>query len=90
MENAVLYPRYSSHGQNEQTIEGQIRVCREFAESKGLNIVNIYDGDKARSASKDLEKRTDFHRMIEDAKRANLSTSLCICLTVLPETVLTA
>lgn len=69
MENAVLYPRYSSHGQNEQTIEGQIRVCREFAESKGLNIVNVYDGDKARSASKDLEKRTDFHRMIEDAKK---------------------
>ena len=69
MENAVLYPRYSSHGQNEQTIEGQIRVCKEFAESKGLNVVNIYDGDKARSASKDLEKRTDFHRMIEDAKK---------------------
>ena len=48
MNNAVIYARYSSTGQNEQSIEGQTRVCREFAESKGFHIVKTYI-DKART-----------------------------------------
>ena len=32
MNNCVIYPRFSSYGQNEQSIEGQIRICKEFAE----------------------------------------------------------
>ena len=30
-ENAVIYARYSSDKQNEQSIEGQIRVIKEYA-----------------------------------------------------------
>ena len=30
--NAVIYARYSSHGQTEQSIEGQLRECAAFAE----------------------------------------------------------
>jgi DNA invertase Pin-like site-specific DNA recombinase len=33
----------------------------------GLNIVGVYDGDKAKTASKNIEKRKDFQRMIRDA-----------------------
>ncbi|MCL2061138.1 MAG: recombinase family protein [Firmicutes bacterium] len=68
MKNAVIYARFSSVGQNEQTIDGQIRVCREYAERQGYNVIRIYDGDKAKSASKETEKRKDLHRMFEDAK----------------------
>ena len=68
MKNAVLYPRYSSTGQNEQSIDGQIRVCKEYAEKQGLNVIRIYDGDKAKSASKETEKRKDLHRMFTDAE----------------------
>ena len=32
MNKAVIYARYSSDSQTEQSIEGQVRVCREFAE----------------------------------------------------------
>ena len=52
MKNAVIYARYSSTGQNEQTIEGQVRICREFAESKGFNVVKTYI-DKARTGTND-------------------------------------
>lgn len=62
--NAVIYARYSSQGQNEQSIEGQIRICTEFAESKGLKIVKTYT-DKARSGTND--HRPDFQKMIADA-----------------------
>ena len=68
MNNAVIYARFSSHGQNEQTIEGQIRVCKEYADKLGLSVVRIYDGDKAKSASKETEKRKELHRMFADAE----------------------
>jgi DNA invertase Pin-like site-specific DNA recombinase len=37
--NAVLYLRYSSAGQNEQSIEGQLRVCEEFAKQRDYTII---------------------------------------------------
>ena len=65
MENCVIYPRFSSHGQNEQSIEAQIRICKEFAKSKGLNVVNIYP-EKAKTGTND--NRPAFQRMIADAQ----------------------
>lgn len=64
MKNAVIYARFSSHGQNEQTIDGQIRICREYAENLGYNVINVY-ADKARSGTND--HRQEFQRMIRDA-----------------------
>ena len=29
--NVVIYARYSSHNQTEQSIEGQLAVCQEYA-----------------------------------------------------------
>lgn len=66
MKNAVIYARYSAHGQNEQTIDGQIRVCKEFAENNNINVVNIYS-EKHRSG-KDVN-RPEFQKMIEDSKK---------------------
>lgn len=64
MQNAVIYARFSSHGQNEQTIEGQIRVCKEYAAAHGLNIIAIYQ-DKHRTGTND--SRPDFQRMVADS-----------------------
>lgn len=64
MDNAVIYARYSSHGQNEQTIDGQIRVCKEFAEKLNLNVINIYV-DRHRTGT-DVN-RPEFQKMIADS-----------------------
>ena len=40
---AVIYARYSSHGQTEQSIEGQIAAAQKYAEGKGYTIIHIYD-----------------------------------------------
>jgi len=61
IKTACLYVRFSSHGQTEQSIEGQIRVCREFCEKHDIQIVEIYT-DRATSASKDIDKRVNFLR----------------------------
>ena len=68
IKNVCLYVRYSSSNQTEQSIEGQTRVCREFCERHGFRIADIY-ADRATSASKDIEKRTAFLKMIKDSEK---------------------
>ena len=62
--NAVIYARYSSHNQREESIEGQIRECMEFAERNGINVVGSYV-DRALSAKTD--NRPEFQRMIKNS-----------------------
>lgn len=64
MNNCVIYARFSSYGQNEQSIEAQTRICKEFAENKGLNVIKLYS-DKARTGTND--DRPAFQRMIKDS-----------------------
>lgn len=66
--NVVLYMRYSSDKQTEQSIEGQHRVCTDFCNRMGYNVVRCYI-DRATSAFKDTEKRTEFQKMIRDSER---------------------
>ena len=68
IKTACLYVRYSSNNQTEQSIEGQIRVCREFCTRHDIRIVEVY-ADRATSASKDIEKRVQFLKMIKDSEK---------------------
>ena len=36
MKTAVVYARYSCDRQNEQSIDGQLRVCNEYAEKNDI------------------------------------------------------
>ena len=64
--NAVIYARYSSSAQTEQSIEGQLRVCKEYAEKNGITILDEYI-DRAMTGTND--NRPAFLRMIEDSKK---------------------
>ena len=64
--NCVIYARYSSTNQKEQSIDGQLRYCREYAERCGYKVVGEYI-DKALSGRSD--HRPDFQRMISDSKK---------------------
>lgn len=64
--NAVIYARYSSHGQTEQSIEGQLRDNYAWAQQQGVTVVGEYI-DRALSGTKD--QRPDFQRMIADAAK---------------------
>lgn len=64
--NAVIYARFSSDRQREESIEGQIRECQEYAKKNGIRVIDTYI-DRALSASKETEKRLDFQRMIRDS-----------------------
>ena len=66
MNNAVIYARYSSHSQTEQSIEGQIRVCKEYAERNGYTILNEYI-DRAMTGTN--ANRPAFQKMISDSNK---------------------
>ena len=72
---AVIYARYSSDNQREESIDGQLRECKAFAEKNDIQIVGTYI-DRALSASKHTEKRLDFHRMISDSDKKQFEAVL--------------
>ena len=68
--DVVLYLRYSSDKQTEQSIEGQDRVCSAYCQANDMKIIGKYI-DRALSASKHTEKRDEFLRMIRDSEKRN-------------------
>lgn len=64
--NAVIYARYSSDNQREESIEGQLRECKAYAEKNGITVLSTYI-DRALSAKTD--HRPEFQRMIKDSAK---------------------
>ena len=66
MKTAVIYARYSCDKQTEQSIDGQLRVCQDYAKKNDILILDTYI-DQAISGTTD--NRADFQRMIKDSAR---------------------
>lgn len=66
----VIYARYSSHNQKEESIEQQVEECMAFAAQNGIKIIHIY-ADKAISGRTD--KRPQFQHLMRDAEKRSFS-----------------
>ncbi len=66
MKNAVIYARYSSERQNDQSIEGQLRICNKYAQENNLTIVDTYI-DRATTGLND--QRPAFQQMLSDCAK---------------------
>ena len=84
---AVIYARYSSDSQREESIEGQLRKCTAFAEKNGITILRHYI-DRAFSAKTD--NRPEFQNMIKDSGKSCLIWSSSGSWTDSHETAMTA
>jgi site-specific DNA recombinase len=62
--SAVIYARYSSSNQREESIEAQARACQDYAQRNGLIVVDIY-ADSAKTGTN--AEREEFQCMIEDS-----------------------
>ena len=69
-ERAVIYARYSSHNQQEQSIEGQIAAAKLYAQKKGYTIVHEYC-DRAKTGTND--NRAAFQQMLRDCSKHQFS-----------------
>lgn len=68
MKTAVLYARYSSDKQREASIDDQLRVCRDYCKSEGIEVVREYT-DYALSGKTD--QRPQFRQMIANAPESD-------------------
>lgn len=64
--NAVIYARYSSHSQTEQSIEGQLQECYNFAKRNNYNVIDEYI-DRATTGTND--NREQFQQMMKDSEK---------------------
>lgn len=63
---AVIYARYSSSGQREESLTGQIRDCKAYAERNGIKVINEYT-DAAKTGTN--AQRPAFQQMIKDSAK---------------------
>ena len=73
MIRAVIYARYSSDRQTENSIEGQLKECYDFAKQNGYNVIEEYI-DRALTGTSD--NRLNFQRMIEDSYKKHFEVVL--------------
>ena len=62
----VIYARFSSHAQKEESIEQQVEECMAFAVAQHIKVLRVY-ADKAITGKTD--KRPNFQRMLRDAEK---------------------
>ena len=75
--NLVIYARYSSDRQTEASIEGQLKVCHDYARQNGDTVIHEYV-DRAMTGKTD--RRPQFQQMIDDSKKKCFSAVLVYSL----------
>lgn len=75
--NAVIYARYSSHNQRDESIEGQLRECHDFASKNGMTVIDEYT-DRAISGKTD--QRPSFQKLIRDSEKGKFQAVIMYTL----------
>lgn len=71
MQKAVVYARYSSHRQGEQSIEGQLAAAYKYAGDNNYKIIHEYI-DRAMTGRND--NREQFQQMLKDTAKRQFDT----------------
>lgn len=66
MKKAVIYARFSSDLQREESIDAQIRACKEYAARNELHILSVY-ADEAVSGR--TANRAQYQKLLRDAQK---------------------
>lgn len=74
MKKAVIYARYSSDMQREESIDAQVRACTYYAHQYQFEVVRVY-ADRAQSGKR-TKNREQFLQMIEDASQKEFEVIL--------------
>ena len=62
---AVIYARFSSDLQREESIDAQVRACKYYAQKENMEVVSVYS-DRGKSGTS-VKGRDQFLKMIEDS-----------------------
>jgi len=76
MIKAVIYARFSSDKQTEDSIEAQLRACREYALANGLSVVGVYADEAISGKGSKTAQRAQYQKMLRDCERDMFKTVL--------------
>ena len=73
---SLIYARYSSDKQSEESIDAQVRACREYAASKGYNIIDVYADEAVSGKGSKTASRTKYQKLLRDCNKGTFDTIL--------------
>lgn len=73
---AIIYARYSSDKQNEESIEAQVRACTEYAGRHGYSIIATYADEAISGKGSKTALRREYQRMLKDCEKGLFDTIL--------------
>ena len=73
---AVIYARYSSNKQTEDSIEAQVRACHEYADRNGLTILSVYKDEAVSGKGSKTLRRQQYQKMLKDSEKELFTTIL--------------
>jgi len=63
---AVIYARYSSDRQTEDSIHAQVRACEEYASTHDMQILRVYKDEAISGRESKTELRKAYQQMLTD------------------------
>ncbi|HBV51644.1 MAG TPA: hypothetical protein DEF06_05120 [Clostridiales bacterium] len=66
---AVIYARFSSERQTEDSIAAQIRACREYAAGKGLLVIGEYIDEAISGKGSKTASRAQYQKLLRDSEK---------------------
>lgn len=76
MGQAVIYARFSSDKQTEDSIEAQVRACREYAAGRSLTVGDVYADEAISGKGSKTASRRAYQRLLRDAEKGAFDTIL--------------
>ena len=73
--NAIIYARYSTDLQNEETIDAQISACHDYAERQGWIVEQVFS-DKAVTGTS-FKSRPGIQNLLRRVKQGGVDIVLC-------------
>lgn len=74
--NAIIYARYSSDKQTEDSIDAQIRACRDYAAANGHTIAGAYTDEAVSGKGSKTASRVQYQKMMRDCDKGLFSVIL--------------
>ena len=79
--NAVIYARYSSDNQREESIDAQVRACREYAATHDYNIIDVYTDEAVSGKAVRPPREPHIKKCFVTAKKERFKLSSFISMT---------
>ena len=74
--NAVIYARFSSDMQSTESIDAQVRACKDYAAVNGFTVTRVYSDEAISGTGSKTANRVQYQKLLKDAEREQFEVVL--------------